>query len=110
MSMGRRRLKRMTPSGAAREPADDREPEDKERVREQRPDDRGLGDDELTGRDGKQDHEELGQVAERRLQHAGGRRAERVSPTVSVAIAITQARPASAPPETTKIATAFAPA
>jgi hypothetical protein len=31
------------------------------------------------------------------------------SPTVSVAIAITQARPASAAPETTKIATEFEP-
>ena len=55
---------------------DDREAEHEQRVREQRAEDRRLRDDDLAGREREEDDEELGQVPERRLQHAGRRRAE----------------------------------
>ena len=55
---------------------DDREPEDEQRVREQRAEDRRLRDDDLAGREREEDDEELRQVAERRLEHAGDGRAE----------------------------------
>ena len=61
--------------GVAR-PADDREAEHEQRVREDRADDRRLRDDDLAGREREDDDEELGQVAERRLEHAGGGRPE----------------------------------
>ena len=52
---------------------DDHEPQDQQRVGEQRADDRGLGDDDLTGGEREDHDEELGQVAQRRLQHARDR-------------------------------------
>ena len=52
------------------------EAEDEQRVGQQRADDRRLGDDDLAGAQREDDDEQLGQVAERRLQHAGDRRAE----------------------------------
>ena len=76
VSFGSRFLKRMTPSGAGARPGDDREPQDEQRVREQRADDRRLRHDELAGGEGEEDDEELGQVAERRLERSGHGRPE----------------------------------
>ena len=75
---------------------DDRQAEDEQRVREQRAEDRRLCDDDLAGREREEDDEELGQVPERRLQHAGQLQAPKRVPTASVAIPIAQASPASA--------------
>ena len=55
---------------------DDREAEDEQAVREERTEDRGASDDELAGREREKDDEELGKVAERRLQRPGHRRTE----------------------------------
>ena len=55
---------------------DDREAEHEERVREQRAEDRRLGDDDLAGGEREENDEELGKVAERRLEHARHRRPE----------------------------------
>ena len=59
-----------------RRSGDDREAEHEQRVREQRAEDRGLGDHRLTGGEGEEDDEELGEVAERRLEDARDRGAE----------------------------------
>ena len=76
VSLGSRGPKRMTPSGDCAGADHDHEAEHEQRVGEQRADDRGLRDDDLAGAQGEDDHEELGQVAQRRLQHAGGGGAE----------------------------------
>ena len=55
---------------------DDHQAEHEQRVGEDRADDRGLGDHHLAGAQGEDDHEELGQVAQRRLQQARRGRAE----------------------------------
>ena len=55
---------------------DDRETEDEQRVGEQRTENGRLCDDDLTCGQREQDDEELGQVAERRLQDTGCRRPE----------------------------------
>ncbi len=68
MSFGSLAPKRIMPSGWRVEPADDREAEHEQRVREQRSEDRELRDDELAGREREEDDEQLGQVAERRLE------------------------------------------
>ena len=62
----------------ARVPAarDDRQPEHEQRVREQRAEHGRRRDDDLARREREEDDEELGQVAERRLENARGRRAE----------------------------------
>ena len=51
-------------------PGHDRQAEHQQRVREQRAEDRRLGDDDLAGREREQHDEELGQIAECRLEHA----------------------------------------
>ncbi len=61
--------------GASRA-GDDGQSEHEQRVREQRAEDRRLGDDHLAGGEREADDEELRQVAERRLQDAGHGRAE----------------------------------
>ena len=76
MSFGSRFWKRITPSSAERRSDRDREPEHEQRVREQRAEDRELRHDELAGAEREDHDEELRQVAERRLQHAGHRGAE----------------------------------
>ena len=76
MSLGRRLWKRIVPSVARSEPAPIDEPEHEQRVREQGAEDGELRHDELARRQREDDDEELGQVAEGRLQHAGDRRAE----------------------------------
>ena len=50
---------------------DDCEPEDEKTVREDRADQRGLGDDDLSRVDRKEDDEELRQIPERRLEKPG---------------------------------------
>ena len=55
---------------------DDREAEYEERVREQRAEDRRLGDDDLAGGEREEDDEQLGKVAERGLEHARHSRPE----------------------------------
>ena len=76
VSCGSRWRKRMQPSVARIVPGDDHQPEHEQRVGEDRADQRGLRDDELAGAEREEDDEELGQVAERRLQEAGDRRPE----------------------------------
>ena len=76
MSFGSRFWKRITPSLGRGRADDDREPEHEQRVREQRAEDRELRHDELAGAEREEDDEELRQVAERRLQHAGDGGAE----------------------------------
>ena len=73
----------------------DHEAEHEQRVGEDRADDRRLRDDELALLQREDDDEQLGQVAERRLQHAGDAGPKR-SPSCSVANDTTHARPASA--------------
>ena len=70
VSRGSRLEKRITPIGRAARADDDHEPEHEHRVGEDRADDRGLRDDELSFLQGEDDDEQLRQVAERRLQHA----------------------------------------
>ena len=74
VSRGRRCEKRIMPSGR-RGADDDHQAEHEQRVSEDRADDRGLGDHQLALLQRKHDHEQLGQVAERGLQHAGDGRA-----------------------------------
>ena len=74
MSFGRRGLKRMIPSSECHAPGDDREAEHEQRVREERAEHGGRRDDDLARGEREQDDEELGQVAERRLEHARRRR------------------------------------
>ena len=76
MSFGRRAPKRHRAVGPPRRAGRDREAEHEQRVREQRAEDRELRDDELAGREREEHDEELGQVAERRLERARHRRAE----------------------------------
>ncbi len=68
VSFGSRGLKRMTPSRLTAGPGSEHQPEHQQRVDEDRPDQRGLGDDRLVGLQREQHDEELGQVADRRLQ------------------------------------------
>ena len=67
VSLGSRGLKRMIPSRSRRRAGDDHQPEDEQRVDQDRAEDRRLGDDLLAGVQREDDHEELGQVAQRRL-------------------------------------------
>ncbi len=76
MSFGSRFWKRITPPSAELAPDRDREPEHEQCVREQRAEDRELRHDELAGAEREDDDEELRQVAERRLEHAGDGRPE----------------------------------
>ena len=55
---------------------DERQSEHEQSVREQRAEDGGLGDHELTCRNREEHDEELREVPERRLEEPGGRRAE----------------------------------
>jgi hypothetical protein len=56
-----------------------REAEDEQRVREHRPDERRAHDLDQPRAEREEADQQLGQVAERRLQHAGGARAESVA-------------------------------
>ena len=76
VSFGSRLLKRITPSFAVPRADHDHRAEHEQRVGEQRADDRRLRHHGLA-RLQREDHDEqLGQVAERRLQQPGHRRAE----------------------------------
>ena len=68
-----------------------------------------CGDDPLPGVQREHDDEELGQVAQRRLQQAGDRRAEAGGPTCSVANDTIQAPPASASAASTNATTCGKP-
>ena len=81
------------PAARAQRADHEDEAEDQQRGGEQRADDRALGDDTLAGVQGEEHDEELRQVAERRLQEAGGRRPD-VLADVSVANDTIHARPA----------------
>ena len=76
VSFGRRVLKRMTPSWRVHDAGDQHGAENEQRVDEDRSEDRGLRDRRVLGLQGEDDDEELGQVADRRLQRAGDRRPE----------------------------------
>ena len=83
MSFGEPRVEAHDAVLGAPRAGDDREPEHEERVREQRAENRRLRDDDLACAQREDHDEELRQVAERRLQHAGrrpGRSARRPSP------------------------------
>ena len=73
VSFGSRAWNRMTPSSDLASARDDRQPEHEQRVRKQRAEDRRLRDDDLARGEREQNDEELGQVAERRLEHSGRR-------------------------------------
>ena len=62
--------------GAPARAGEDHEAEHEQRIGEDRADDRRLRDDDLAGGEREHDDEELGQVAERRLQHPGDGRPE----------------------------------
>ena len=79
VSFGRRGAKRITWSGARQRARDEHQSEHEQRVDQDRAEDRRLGDHQLTGVQREDDDEELGQVAERRLQQAGRRRPEPLS-------------------------------
>ena len=64
------------PVGPADRSGGDREPKHEERVREERAEDRELGDDDLAGRECEEDDEQLGEVPERRLERPGDGRSE----------------------------------
>ena len=55
---------------------EERQAKDEQQIREDRADQGGLDDDHETGPQGEDRDEELGQVAERRLDHSGDGRAE----------------------------------
>ena len=76
VSRGRRLEKRISAVGRAAGADHDHEAEHEQRVGEDRADDRGLGDDQLALLQGEDHDEQLGQVAERRLQHPRDGRAE----------------------------------
>ena len=75
-------------------PGDDHQPEHEQGVDEDRAEDRGLGHDLLVGLQREDDHEELGQVAERRLHEPVAPGPKR-RPSCSVANDTIQASPAS---------------
>ncbi len=102
MSFGRRGLKRMIPSSARHAPGDDREPEHEQRVREERAEHGRRRDDDLARGEREEDDEELGQVAERRLEHARRRPARNARRPTRSTTPTTYASPESASPETTK--------
>ena len=76
VSRGSRVEKRMMPSGARARADDDHQPEHEQRVGEHRSDDRRLRDHQLALLQREDHDEQLRQVAERRLQHAGDARPE----------------------------------
>ena len=68
------------PLGAVLESAnEERRSEDEQQIGENRADERGLDDVDQSGAQRKDGDEQLGQVAERRLQDAGGARAKAIS-------------------------------
>ena len=108
MSFGRRLEKRITPSGARDRPGHDREPEHEQGVREIEPTIDVCAHDDLAGAESEDHDEELRQVAERRLQDAGGCRPEARRPPRSRAPRSRRARRAPRA-ATTKRSTPFAP-
>ena len=76
VSFGSRGRNRMTPSRARRAPATIARPSTSSAFANSEPRIDVVRDDDLAGREREQDDEELGQVAERRLEHAGDRRPE----------------------------------
>ncbi len=108
VSLGSRGLKRMTPSRSRRAPATITSPSTSSALTRIEPDDRGLGDDRLAGVQREDHDEELGQVAERRLQEAGDSGTE-PPPTCSVENDTIHARPASASVASTNASTSGTP-
>ena len=97
------------PSSLRARADDDHEAEHEQRVGEDRADDRELRDDDLARRQREDHDEELGQVAQRRLEHAGDRGPEVLADLLGRE-RDTQASPASAKPATTKATIRPAPA
>ena len=89
---------------------DDRQAEHEQRVREQGAEDRGLGDNDLAGREREEDDEELRQVAERRLEDARQRGAEARADGLGRERRSSQASPASAAAATQEHSTGSASA